>query len=100
MLPRAARSSPMSGLLRKLLGGSLAPKAASRQQASTRRPQRFRPQLEALESREVMSVTFHGGPIIPNVQVETLFWGNAWRDTHNAYGMQLDHERMDLSRFF
>jgi hypothetical protein len=47
--------------------------------------------LESLEDRRVMSVTFHGGPIIPHVQVESVYWGQDWKQPANrANQQQLD----------
>jgi len=36
--------------------------------------------VEVLETRLVPTVTFHGGPVISNVHVETLFDGSGWND--------------------
>jgi hypothetical protein len=41
----------------------------------------FRPSLESLEDRCVPTVDFYGGPVIPNVQVNTLFLGQQWEAT-------------------
>jgi hypothetical protein len=51
--------------------------------APAQRPVRRRPrplQLERLESRLVPTVTLHGGPVLANVHVETLFDGSGWND--------------------
>lgn len=37
-----------------------------------------RPRLEALEDRLVPAITYHGGPVIPHVQVDTVYYGTAW----------------------
>jgi hypothetical protein len=42
------------------------------------RPSAARLRLETLENREVLSVAYHGGPLLTNVQVETVFYGQAW----------------------
>jgi hypothetical protein len=34
--------------------------------------------LEQLEDRQLMSVTYHGGPLLRNVEVATYFLGQAW----------------------
>jgi hypothetical protein len=39
---------------------------------------RIRPSLEALEDRWLPSVDFFGGPVIPHVEVNTLFLGQEW----------------------
>lgn len=49
--------------------------------APTRRPaERRKAQLsvEALESREVMSVTYHGGAVLPHVELQNVYLGSAW----------------------
>jgi hypothetical protein len=38
-----------------------------------------KPQVEALEARRVLSVSYHGGWLVQNVKVETVFYGNAWQ---------------------
>jgi hypothetical protein len=40
--------------------------------------QRARPTLEALEQREMLSVTPHGGLVLPNVEVQALYYGSNW----------------------
>jgi hypothetical protein len=45
--------------------------------AARRRPT-VRLGLEQLEKREVLSVTYNGGALIPNVQVNLLFYGQQW----------------------
>lgn len=50
----------------------------------TLRP-RIIPQLEALEERWVPTVTYHGGVILPNVQVQPLFYGDQWYDNSSLY---------------
>jgi hypothetical protein len=37
-----------------------------------------RPAVEHLECRTVPSVTYDGGPVLPNVGVEAVFYGKAW----------------------
>ncbi len=37
-----------------------------------------RPELEALEDRRLLAVTYHGGPLLRNVQVEPVFYGQYW----------------------
>ena len=46
-----------------------------------------RPELEGLESREVPTVTFHGGAVLPNVEVQGLYYGSDW-STSAAYSAQ------------
>jgi hypothetical protein len=42
-------------------------------------------ELEALESRTVPTVTYHGGPLLGNVEVETVFIGSDWYYNSNLY---------------
>src|SRR5258708_6393376 len=48
-------------------------------------------QVEQLESRELLTVTFHGGAVITNVQVQNVFLGSDWngKALHNQ-AAQLD----------
>jgi hypothetical protein len=39
---------------------------------------RFRPAVEQLEDRRVLTVTYHGGAVLANVGVEALFLGSGW----------------------
>jgi hypothetical protein len=41
-------------------------------------PHRHRPALEQLEGRDVPSITYHGGPVLPHLEVEAVFLGSAW----------------------
>jgi hypothetical protein len=72
--------------------------------APTGRPSRRRPlpvqlRLERLEDREVPSVTSHGGPIIPNVQVEAIFYGSAWTNPADPNYAQLSVLSTDIQRY-
>jgi hypothetical protein len=42
------------------------------------RLRRARPQVEALESREVPTVTYHGGALLSNVEVQAVYYGSDW----------------------
>jgi hypothetical protein len=42
---------------------------------------RARLAVEMLESRRLLSVTFHGGPLLDHVQVQTVYDGPAWGST-------------------
>src|SRR5438270_4181639 len=44
-----------------------------------------RPALEALEAREVPTVTYHGGPLLQHVQVQSLFYGSDWYNNRTYY---------------
>jgi hypothetical protein len=49
--------------------------------ASAGRRRTFRPDLERLEQRDLPAVTYHGGPVLPNVEVEAVFIGSRWRSS-------------------
>ncbi len=63
------------------------------------RPPRFRPALERLEAREVLSVTYHGGAVLPHVKAETVFFGTQWNSDPGlrAQGQRLDAFLTDLT---
>jgi hypothetical protein len=66
------------------------------------RPKSIQLHLEALETRVVpASVSFQaGGAIIPNVQVETVYYGQAWTNANDPNNPQLKQETSDLDKFF
>src|SRR5438128_8164245 len=41
-------------------------------------PLRVRLQVEHLEDRRVMSVTYHGGALMPHVEVQGFYVGDQW----------------------
>lgn len=57
---------------------------------ANRKPTKPRLRLEALESREVMSVTFHGGAVLPSVDVENVYLGSDWIDGNSFPVPQVD----------
>jgi hypothetical protein len=48
--------------------------------------------LEPLEAREVPSVTFHGGRVLNNVEVETIYLGQEWASSR---ALQLEIRQVD-----
>jgi hypothetical protein len=44
-----------------------------------------RPAFELLEDRNLMSVVYGGGPLLPHVQIETVFYGRQWYDDRGLY---------------
>jgi hypothetical protein len=54
---------------------------------------RSRPRLEALEDRCTPSVTYHGGPLLNNVGVETLYYGRNWFDVPTLFNQALQLDR-------
>jgi hypothetical protein len=45
---------------------------------ATRTERRLRPEVESLEDRRLMTVTPHGGAILPHVEVQGLYIGDQW----------------------
>jgi hypothetical protein len=43
-----------------------------------RKARRFRPEFECLEQRDTPAVTFHGGALLTNVEVEPMYYGLDW----------------------
>ncbi len=50
----------------------------TRPSAPTPRDPRARLGVERLEAREVPTVTYHGGAILPHPEVQAVFYGSAW----------------------
>src|SRR5438132_14224596 len=46
--------------------------------AKVSRPSTARLQVEALERREVPTVFYYGGNVLPHVEAQALFLGNGW----------------------
>jgi hypothetical protein len=44
-----------------------------------------RPTFELLEARDLMSVVYGGGPLLENVQIETVFYGRTWYNDPALY---------------
>jgi hypothetical protein len=66
---------------------------------STKRPRRTvnrrfhsHPAVESLEDRRLMTVTYHGGAVLPNVEVQALYYGNDWYNnpTHYSQAVYLE----------
>jgi hypothetical protein len=50
-----------------------------RSRRTVQRPRaKFRPQLEALEQRQVPTVLYYGGNLLPQVETQALYYGNEW----------------------
>jgi hypothetical protein len=41
--------------------------------------------IECLEGRQLMTVTNHGGAVLPNVEVQALYYGNDWYNNPTYY---------------
>jgi hypothetical protein len=78
-LPRGCTSSLFARLARRCRGwfGAAAPRAARRHTA--------RPALEVLEGREVPTVTYGGGGVLPNVEVQNVYYGSDWYNNPTYY---------------
>jgi hypothetical protein len=50
-----------------------------------RAERRFRPAVESLEERRVLSVTYHGGAVLSNVQAQALYLGSDWLSNSTYY---------------
>jgi hypothetical protein len=55
------------------------------QKNQPRTPARARPALERLEGRDVPSVTYHGGGVLPHVEVQALYYGSDWYNNTTYY---------------
>jgi hypothetical protein len=91
----------LRNLLRRLAG-------RGQGRCSTRTPRTTRLYLEHLEDRRLMSTVAnpYNNPIIPHVQVETVFYGSVWSAGQQLTGYQqingveLATEATDLNQFF
>lgn len=66
----------MKTLLHKLLAHTSSPKRRPE-------PRRALPQVEGLEERRVMTVSFHGGSVLLNVEATPIFYGSGWTSDGN-----------------
>jgi hypothetical protein len=66
--------------------------------AATRRNS-IRPVLEGLDDRIVPAVTYHGGPVIPHVEVQNVFYGQGWNsDTWGIGRYVLNKFQSDITQ--
>ncbi len=58
----------------------------------TTRPRTVRLHLENLEERRVPTITYHGGALLPNVEVQGIYYGSQWSSdsTSNQMTGQMD----------
>ncbi len=93
----------MKRFIRKLLYGSTNP---ARSRTPAFRQRKARPSVEPLEDRRLMATLVTSpnpnAPIIPNVQIETVFYGSAWsgQASDAAVSAELSAEARDLNQFF
>jgi hypothetical protein len=72
--------------MKKFLRALLSKKSAK---AATPAARRVRPELEALEERQMLTVTNHGGAILSHVEVQAMYYGSDWQNNaayHNQVG--------------
>jgi hypothetical protein len=93
----------MKRFFRKLLSGFAQPTG---RRTHTLRDRKARLSLESLEDRRLMSTLVTSpnpqAPIIPNVQIETVFYGSAWtgQPSDPERVAELSTEARDLDQFF
>jgi hypothetical protein len=58
-------------------------------------PRSAPPVVEQLEDRRLLSVTYHGGPILAHVEIETVYYGSAW-----SSDPQLRQQSQQLDTFY
>lgn len=69
------------------LRGWFAQRRRNRQSLAPRRRARRSDRLEPLEPRQLLTVTFHGGAVLPNVEIQALYYGQDWK-TNAAVSQQ------------
>jgi hypothetical protein len=77
----------------------LRPQTASDSRTKSR-PRRFRPGTEKLDERVMPAVTFHGGLVLPHVQVSNVFYGQNWSaaDASGASRSALNQFQADITQ--
>jgi hypothetical protein len=56
---------------------------------------RFLPTLECLEDRLVPTVTYHGGALLPHVEVQGLYLGSDWYNNNTYYNQTAQFENFN-----
>jgi hypothetical protein len=56
---------------------------------------RFRPALERLDDRLVPTVTYHGGAVLPHVEVQGLYLGSDWSTNATYYNQTAQFENFN-----
>jgi hypothetical protein len=59
---------------------------------SPRSRSRFLPTLECLEDRLIPTVTYHGGALLPHVEVQGLYLGSDWSNNRTYYNQTAQFE--------
>jgi hypothetical protein len=61
----------------------------------------FRPCLELLEPRTLLTtLTYLGGPLIPNVAVSTIYYGSQWASTYTGNPYPISAYPAQMNAFF
>ena len=63
--------------------------------ASSRPGSRFLPTLERLEDRLVPTVTYHGGTLLPHVEVQGMYLGSDWYNNSTYYNQTAQFENFN-----
>jgi hypothetical protein len=63
--------------------------------ARTRQAARCRPTLECLEGRLVPTVTYHGGALLPHVEVQGMYLGSDWYNYRTYYNQTAQFENFN-----
>ena len=63
--------------------------------ASPRPRSRFLPTLECLEDRLVPTVTYHGGALLPHVEVQGMYLGSDWYYNGTYYNQTAQFENFN-----
>jgi hypothetical protein len=63
--------------------------------ATTRSRFRFLPTLECLEDRLVPTVTFHGGALLPHVELQGMYLGSDWYNYSTYYNQTTQFENFN-----
>ena len=61
-------------------------RSPTRRHARRATPRRMVPKLLPLEPRQMLTVTYHGGPVLTNVEVQALYYGSDWYNNSTDYG--------------
>jgi hypothetical protein len=56
---------------------------------------RFQPTLECLEDRQVPTVTYHGGALLPHVEVQGMYLGSDWYNNSTYYNQTAQFENFN-----
>jgi hypothetical protein len=79
-------------MIRSLIQWIAGDNASRRTHRTAGRRRHASPVLESLEGRQLMTVTGHGGAVLPNVEVQALYYGSDWDVFNNPiYAQQVGY---------